>query len=320
MVQVKASTGLVALLGHPVGHSLSPLMHNAAFKATGLDLVYLAFDVAPGDLPAALAGLRSLGCRGANVTVPHKETIILSLDMVEPLAARIGAVNTIVHEDRCLKGYNTDGSGFLRSLRETGFNPDGKRVVILGAGGAARAVAFTLAAAGCRRLVMVNRTLERARDLAAALARAGFSGTATFELPGTGWPGDPEAARAGEPATGLQAEVATAHLVVNTTSLGMWPRVETSPLPPGWLQAGQWVYDLVYNPLETRFLQEARHQGCRVVAGLDMLLYQGAEAFTLWTGKDAPIAVMRQALQEAVPATVPGGPVARLNEDSQPGR
>lgn len=317
MVQVKASTRLVALLGHPVGHSLSPLMHNAAFNATGLDLVYLAFDVDPGDLPAALAGLRSLGFRGANVTVPHKETIIPCLDVVDPVAARIGAVNTIVNDDRCLKGYNTDGSGFLRSLKEAGFDPEGKRAVILGAGGAARAVAFALATGGCRRLVLANRTPERARELAAALAVSGYSGAVTFTLPGTGrpGPGDPGAAGAGNPATGLQDEVAAAHLVVNTTSLGMWPRVETIPLAPGWLQAGQWAYDLVYNPLETRFLREARRRGCRVVSGLAMLLYQGAEAFTLWTGRQAPIAVMDRVLREALGASSGGPAAGRLNSE-----
>lgn len=293
MIQVKASTGLVALLGHPVQHSLSPLMHNAAFAAGGQNLVYLAFDVKPGDLAAALAGLKALGFRGANVTVPHKEAVIPYLDAVDPVAARIGAVNTIVNEDRCLKGYNTDGSGFLRSLEEAGFDPAGKRAVILGAGGAARAVAFALAAAGCGSLVLANRTPERATELAGALAGASLPAPVVYRL------GD----------AGMRSEVEAADLVLNTTSLGMWPRVEETPLPPDWFRPGQWVYDLVYNPLETKFLASARRRGCRVISGLDMLLYQGAAAFTLWTGREAPVAVMARVLREAMGASS-GGPAA----------
>lgn len=293
MIQVKASTGLVALLGHPVQHSLSPLMHNAAFAAGGQNLVYLAFDVEPGDLVAALAGLKALGFRGANVTVPHKEAVIPYLDVVDPVAARIGAVNTIVNEDRCLKGYNTDGSGFLRSLEEAGFDPAGKRAVILGAGGAARAVAFALATAGCGSLVLANRTPERATELAGALAGAGLPAPVVYRL------GD----------AGMRSEVEAADLVLNTTSLGMWPRVEETPLPPDWFRPGQWVYDLVYNPLETKFLAGARRRGCRVISGLDMLLYQGAAAFTLWTGREAPVAVMDRVLREAMGASS-GGPAA----------
>ncbi|OIQ60227.1 shikimate dehydrogenase [Neomoorella thermoacetica] len=293
MIQVKASTGLVALLGHPVQHSLSPLMHNAAFAAGGQNLVYLAFDVEQGDLVAALAGLKALGFRGANVTVPHKEAVIPYLDAVDPVAARIGAVNTIVNEDRCLKGYNTDGSGFLRSLEEAGFHPAGKRAVILGAGGAARAVAFALATAGCGSLVLANRTPERATELAGALAGAGLPAPVVYRL------GD----------AGMRSEVEAADLVLNTTSLGMWPRVEETPLPPDWFRPGQWVYDLVYNPLETKFLASARRRGCRVISGLDMLLYQGAAAFTLWTGREAPVAVMARVLREAMGASS-GGPAA----------
>lgn len=292
MIQVKASTGLVALLGHPVQHSLSPLMHNAAFAASGQDLVYLAFDVKSNDLAAALAGLKALGFRGANVTVPHKETVIPYLDAVDQVAARIGAVNTIVNEDRCLKGYNTDGSGFLRSLGEAGFDPVGKRVVILGAGGAARAVAFTLAA-GRASLVLANRTPERARELAGALAGAGRPAPVVYRL------GD----------AGMRPEVEAADLVINTTSLGMWPRVEETPLPPDWFRPGQWVYDLVYNPLETKFLASARRRGCLVISGLDMLLYQGAAAFTLWTGREAPVAIMDRVLRKAIGVS-PGGPAA----------
>ncbi|MBE3573000.1 MAG: shikimate dehydrogenase [Moorella humiferrea] len=283
MLQVKASTRLVALLGYPVEHSLSPLMQNAAFTNAGLDLVYLAFAVTPSDLPAALAGLKALGFRGANVTVPHKEAVIKYLDAVEPTAALIGAVNTIVNEGGRLTGYNTDASGFLRSLQEAGFDPAGKKAVILGAGGAARAVAFALAGAGCTGLTIANRTLERAGHLAAALAGLSV----------------PVKACALEEKE-LRPRVEEADLVVNATSAGMAPMVAAVPLPPAWLNAGQWVYDLVYNPLETKLLREARQRGCRVVSGLGMLLYQGAAAFTLWTGRPAPVEVMGEVLRKAI--------------------
>lgn len=283
MIQVKASTGLVALIGCPVEHSLSPLMQNAAFAAAGLDLVYLAFTVTPSGLPAALAGLKALGFRGANVTVPHKEAVIKYLDAIDPGAARIGAINTIVVDNGRLTGYNTDASGFLLSLQDAGFDPVGKKAVILGAGGAARAVAFALAGAGCTGLTIANRTLERAGHLGAALAGLSV----------------PVKACALEEKE-LRPRVEEADLVVNATSAGMAPKEEVVPLPSTWLHAGQWVYDLVYNPLETKFLQDARQRGCRVISGLGMLLYQGAAAFTLWTGKPAPVEVMDEALRKAI--------------------
>jgi shikimate dehydrogenase len=280
---IKASTGLVALLGYPVEHSLSPRMHNAAFAATGLDMVYLAFAVTAAGLPAALAGLQALGFKGANVTVPHKEAVMRHLNVIEPVAARIGAVNTIVNDGDRLIGYNTDAGGFLCSLREAGFDPAGKTAAIIGAGGAARAAAFALASAGCAGLTIANRTLARARELAGAMEEQ--------PLPVTACSLEGEA---------LRPLLAGSHLVVNTTSAGMWPEVNSVPLPTTWLQEGQWVYDLVYNPLETRFLQEARQRGCCTVSGLEMLLYQGAAAFTLWTGKTAPVPVMAAALREAL--------------------
>jgi len=280
---IKASTGLLALLGYPVEHSISPQMHNAALTEAGLDMVYLAFAVTAAGLPAALAGLQALGFRGANVTVPHKEAVIKHLDVIEPAAARIGAVNTIVNDGDRLIGYNTDADGFLRSLREAGFDPAGKTAAIIGAGGAARAVAFALARAGCAGLVVANRTSARAQELADALGGQ-YLYVAACSLE----------------EQDLRPQLLKADLVINTTSVGMWPEVNSVPLPIAWLQEGQWVYDLVYNPLETRFLSEARNRGCRTVSGLGMLLYQGAAAFTLWTGKTAPVQIMEAVLREAI--------------------
>ncbi|MDK2820122.1 MAG: shikimate dehydrogenase [Clostridia bacterium] len=271
-------------MGYPVEHSLSPLIHNAAFGATGENLLYLAFPVRPGELSTAVAGLKALGFKGANVTVPHKEKIIKYLDRVEPIAARIGAVNTIVNNGNELVGYNTDGTGFIRSLNEAGFNPSGKNVLILGAGGAARAVAFALVDAKCTKLSIANRTLANAMKLADSLTdKCGLI---------------PEVYSMDEKE--LHLVLSEADLVINTTSLGMWPKVEDTPLPGGGFKKGQWVYDLVYNPIETKFLKQARERGCYVISGLSMLLYQGAEAFTLWTGQDAPVEVMEKVLYGAV--------------------
>ncbi|MGB9661554.1 MAG: shikimate dehydrogenase [Moorellaceae bacterium] len=277
---VSAKTRAVGLLGYPVSHSFSPLLHNAAFHALGLDWVYLAFAVEPSALPAAVAGLRALGFAGANVTIPHKETVMAWLDEIDPLARLIGAVNTIVVREGKLAGYNTDGSGFRRSLEEAGVDPAGKRALVLGAGGAARAVVFTLVQSGCATLLLANRTPERAHELARAVGA--FSATPIEVLP---W----EDRALAEVMPGVD-------LIINTTSIGMSPHQEGVPLDPELLQPHHLVYDLVYNPLETRLLAAARRRGCRTVSGLSMLLYQGAEAFTLWTGREAPLEVMRETL------------------------
>ena len=281
--EIRATTGLLALLGHPVEHSLSPQMQNAALEALEVDLVYLAFSVSPAHLGEAVAGLKALGFRGGNVTVPHKEAVIKYLDIIEMSAARIGAVNTIVNEGGRLHGYNTDASGFLRSLKEAGFDPAEKRVVLLGAGGAARAVAFALVEAGCRRLTIANRTLERAYRLAGILTGMGAEIMVC-----------PLEERE------LQPYIEEAHLILNATSLGL-EGGEPPPFSPERLSPGQWVYDLVYNPPLTPFLQKARERGCHIISGWKMLLYQGAEAFSLWTGRPAPLKVMEEALRKFLP-------------------
>ncbi|GFN23285.1 shikimate dehydrogenase [Thermanaeromonas sp. C210] len=275
-----ASTRLVGLLGYPVAHSFSPQIHNAAFRALGLDWVYLAFGVEPSRLPAAVEGIRALGFAGANVTIPHKESIMAYLDEIHPLARLIGAVNTVVSREGKLLGYNTDAGGFLRSLEEAGVDPAGKRALILGAGGAARAVAFALAQARCAALTLANRTEDRAQELARGLGEAGF--------------------RAVEVAPweegSLAGVIPEVDMVINTTSIGMAPDRERVPLDPGLLRPRQVACDIVYNPPETAFLKGARLRGCLVISGLSMLLYQGAEAFTLWTGREAPVEVMREVL------------------------
>jgi len=279
-------TRLVGVIGWPIAHSVSPPMHNAAFEALGLDWCYVPFPVAPGSVPAALAGVRALGLRGINATVPHKQALLPLVDVLTPAARAIGAVNTVViEEDGATLGHNTDAAGFLRSLREAGFRPEGASALVLGAGGAARAVVYALAAVGAR-VTVLNRTPARAASLAADMA-----GAATGDPPRAG----------GLTREALAAAAQEAALVVNTTSLGMWPAVETTPWPDEVpFPRGAFLYDLVYNPRRTRLMAQAHAAGARAVDGLRMLVHQGAEAFTLWTGVEAPVEVMTRACERAL--------------------
>jgi shikimate dehydrogenase len=262
-------------------------MQNAAFAALGLNFVYLPFQVSKADLAAAVAGLRALGLAGANVTVPHKEAVLPYLDEVAEEARLIGAVNTIVNRGGRLKGYNTDGTGFLRAAVEAGFEPRGAAAVILGAGGAARAVSFALALAGARRIAIFNRTYARAEALAEEVS--GATGVWAAALP---WD---ELAKCGVEVMG------TANIVVQTTSLGMHPQeAAVPPVPANAFRKEQLVVDLVYNPPRTEFLRLAEECGARTENGLGMLLYQGAAALELWTGQQAPVAVMREALERVL--------------------
>ncbi len=271
----------VGLLGWPVAHSRSPAMHNAAFEALGLNWRYLLLPVAPEDVGDAVRGLRALRFAGANVTVPHKQAVMSFLDEVTLEAQAIGAVNTIVNRKGRLVGYNTDALGFLRALREAGFEPRGCRAVVLGAGGAARAIVYALL--GARATVTVaNRTVEKAHRLADELGRLFGARVSVMSL---------HASRA------LARALAEADLLVNATSVGMAPHADACPLPADVpIPPSLTVYDAVYNPRETMLLQLARRAGARAVDGLGMLLHQGAVAFELWTGVKAPVEVMRGAL------------------------
>lgn len=279
---LNGATKLCGLFGFPVEHSLSPTMHNAAFQNSGLNWAYLPFAVHPDHLAKAVQGIHPLNLAGVNITVPHKQRVISLLDEIEPTAAKIGAVNTIVNCDGKLVGYNTDGAGFIRSLaEEADFRPQGKTVLMIGAGGAARAVAFTLALSGCKAIYFTNRTTETARELAQEIAL--HCGTNTEVLP---W--------------GLKMPkeiVAGVDLVVQTTALGMWPNWQAAPeFPFAAVHSGQLICDLIYTPRQTSFLQQAAAQGATVLNGMGMLLYQGVLAFELWTGQSAPIEIMKEAL------------------------
>ncbi|MHB1006925.1 MAG: shikimate dehydrogenase [Chloroflexota bacterium] len=277
----------VGLIGYPLGHSVSPPMHQAACAHYNLDLTYLAWETAPAALAERVAGLRDPAHLGANVTVPHKQAVVALVDAVDPSARHVGAINTIVNREGSLTGYNTDGTGFLRALRaEGGFEPSGATALLLGAGGAARGVAFALLGAGLRRLTIANRQRERAERLAADLADL-----------------DPPPSVTIAPWTADALSRATEYdLVVNATTIGMWrgPAEGQSPLLATALGPGILVCDLVYNPAETPLLASARAAGARALGGLPMLVYQGAEAFTLWTGLPAPVEVMRAAAARAL--------------------
>ncbi|GIP39550.1 shikimate dehydrogenase (NADP(+)) [Paenibacillus sp. J31TS4] len=280
---IDTATTLYGVFGHPVAHSKSPLMLNRAFREAGINAAYAAFHVLPGMLEDAVRGIRALGFRGVNVTVPHKVEVMRYLDAVDPEAERIGAVNTIVNEQGRLTGYNTDGIGYVRSLKEeTGFSPAGRRIVLVGAGGAARGIAFALAKEGPARLVLANRTAAKAESLAEDLS--GLCASAGVSLD--------QAAD----------ELAQADLIVNTTLVGMHPHPDELPVDPSLLRAGQLVSDIVYTPRETALLKEARARGAAVHGGLGMFIYQGAYAFEYWTGTAAPVEAMRQAVEEALGA------------------
>lgn len=265
---ITASTKLCAIIGNPIGHSLSPLVHNAAFEHLGLDYVFVAFRVER--LQEAVKGIAALGLQGVSVTIPHKVEVIDYLDEVEPVARRIGAVNTIVNRDGKLIGYNTDWSGAMRALKEK-IELEGKTAVVLGAGGAARAIAYGLSEMGADPVIL-NRTVSRAEALASGL-KCRFGG---IEL----------------------IEKLSFDLVINATSVGMAPHADRTPLKKEALKHAL-VFDTVYNPLRTRLIREAEENGCVTISGLEMFVNQAAMQFELWTGLKPPLELMREtALRE----------------------
>ncbi len=278
----------VSLIGYPIRHSVSPVFQQAALDHLGLDAAYQAWEIEPGSLAGFVDGLRSPDTWGANVTVPHKEAVMPHLDRVDEWARNAGAVNTIVNEDGKLAGFNTDGVGFLRALEEHAhFTPKGRAAVIIGAGGSARAVALALAGAGAASIAIANRTLERAERLS-ELVRNHCPVVRAVPLDDGG--------------EALVAAVAKADLLVNCTTLGMLhgPDEGGTPVHGRHIPARLLVYDLVYNPLETPLLCEARKAGAATLGGLPMLVYQGAASFQLWTGREAPVSVMLEAATEAM--------------------
>jgi shikimate dehydrogenase len=275
---------LVVCLGEPVRENPTGVMQEAAFRALGLNWRYLTVEVPPSKLGDAMTGVRALGMRGANLTIPHKVTVMGHLDQIAPDAALIGAVNTVRREGDRLIGENTDGKGFLRGLRlDAGVEPRGKRAVVLGAGGAARAIVTELALAGAAEVLVVNRSTGRGEQMVAELALKTKARIRFEEWRGT------------------YAVPADVDLLVNATSVGLYPDV--SAMPPVDLRnvaAGMLVSDAVPNPPETTLLKTAKELGLPVLDGLSMLVHQGAIGFRMWTGQEAPEAIMKEALRQAL--------------------
>ena len=290
---IDGNTQLVGLIGWPVGHSLSPAMHNAAFDAVKLNWRYVPLSVPPRQIEAAVFALAALGFRGANVTVPHKQAVISALDSVASNAGDLGAVNTLVlnrTEDQAttIRGYNTDSEGFLAALEHKGVAPGGLRnAVVIGAGGAARAIVHALLRSGNAKIAVLNRTFERAQALVLDL--------------GLGVKEEPRLRALPLTLETLGESAEAADLLVNATTVGMWPHVEQSIWPFQLrIPAHLTVFDLVYNPLQTRFLEQTQRSGARAISGYEMLVQQGALAFEIWTEEPAPAEVMRNACKRAL--------------------
>lgn len=275
---ITGKTKLFGLIGDPVEHTLSPFMHNAAFKYLNLDYVYVPFHVKKWQLEAAIEGARSLEIKGLNVTIPHKIEVMKYLDVIDPTADLIGAVNTIKFDDE-VRGYNTDGLGDVRAIEEK-INVKDKKIVILGAGGASRAIAFQIILKNASEVVIANRTNKKATELKNNLIN---KLNANVEAVGLG--------------EELRKELNDADVLINTTPVGMYLNVNQKPLVTfDMMHEDLLVNEVIYNPLETGILREARKAGAIVVTGDKMLMYQGIESFKIWTGIEPPVEVFEQAL------------------------
>ena len=280
-MKIKGSTNIVGLIGHPVEHSFSPPMHNAAFDELGTDYAYVAFDVNPTDLQTAIEGAKSLNIKGFNVTIPHKIEVMKFLNEIDEVAGLIGAVNTIDFKN--LKGYNTDGIGAVRAIEEV-TSIKNKNVVVAGAGGASRAISFYLAKYGAESMAILNRNVEKAQGLAADVSQSGLIGEVKADS-----------------ISEIRNYLKDADILVDTTPIGMHPNISDEPIAFAEdMDEDLVVFDAVYNPNETVLLKEAIKAGANPVYGIKMLLYQGAESFKIWTGRDAPVDVMEKALKDTL--------------------
>jgi shikimate dehydrogenase len=281
---ISVNTKLCAVIGNPIGHSLSPAIHNAAFAARGLDFVYLAFQVE--DVGAVLAGMRAIpSFRGMSITIPHKVTAIAHVDEVEGIDRQIGSINTVINEGGRLLGFGTDGPGALKALRDAGVEPDGKHILLLGAGGAARAIAFSLAFhARPAELALLDIQEAMLAGLTADL-RAGT---------------DARVASAPLTDATLAAAMETAEIIIHCTPVGMHPNVDASLIPVELFRPGQVVFDIVYTPLETKLLAGAKSRGLTVVSGVEMFVNQAVLQFERFAGVDAPVEVMRRVVLETL--------------------
>ena len=278
-MKISGKTRVCGIIGDPVEHSFSPVMHNAAFEELNLDFVYVAFRVRREELREAIIGARSLDLHGLNVTMPHKNAVIGYLDEIDSTTRSVGAVNTILNDEGRLIGYNTDGVGALKALRETGITLKEKKLLLLGAGGAGKAIAFH-AAQEVEELVILNRTPQKAKKLAEVLCRDFNkkidSNKLSTEI--------------------IKKELRDTDILVNATSVGMHPKVDQSLVPPSLLRPDLCVMEMVYSPLETKLAKDAKAVGAKVASGIEMLVYQGAASFEIWTNHKAPVKAVKQAV------------------------
>ncbi len=274
---INAHTKIFCLIGHPVEHSMSPTMWNPALRELGLNYVYIALDVHPNNLENAIRGLKALNIEGMNVTIPHKEEVIKFLDEIEPMAQKIGAINTIKNENGRLIGRNTDAGGAKKALLDAGCKLEGKKVLCLGAGGVSRALCFILSE-DVEKIVLTDLYEMRAKNLAKEIKTQ-------LEI-------NIEAKLSKDDI--LRTEIKKADILINATPIGMFPNVDQSPVSPELLHEGLFIYDVIYNPLETKLMKDASKIGCKTLGGLEMLVNQGVLAFEWWTGKSPDSTLMKK--------------------------
>ncbi len=272
---INSKTRLLCLIGNPVEHSVSPQMHNAVFKSMGLDFSYVSFNV--NNLSDAMKGVRALGIRGGNITLPHKTGVKKYLDVCEELSTGMNAVNTFVNDKGVLKGFNTDGLGAVKALEDEGIRIKGEKVAIVGAGGASKSISYVIAGKKPREIVILNRTPEKAESIRKAIGKFGVKAKAL------------ELSR-----KNIKTELSNSGVLINTTSVGMHPGIGETPVGKEALHKNLAVMDVVFNPLETRLLREAGSKGARTINGIGMLVNQGVLAFEIWTGKKPDAELMKE--------------------------
>ncbi len=278
---VTAHTTVLCIIGYPIEHSMSPIMHNAAIRELNLDYIYLAFNIFPANLNLAVKGIKAFNVVGINVTIPFKQKIMKYLDEIDPIAKKIGAINAIKNDKGYLTGKNTDAEGGMKALLNAGYTISGKKVLLLGAGGAAKALAYIMAE-DVNKLVIVNRNEKRALKLSNQIKKY-------FGI-------NIEAKKMSENV--LKDESKKADIIINATPVGMYPNVDKSPIPAEYLHEDLIVYDIVYNPLKTKLITDATQKGCKTLGGLDMLVDQGALAFEWWTNKKPNTSLMKKKIIE----------------------
>lgn len=283
MKEITGHTGLTGLLGSPVAHSISPMMHNEAFRQLGLDYVYLCFDVGTENLKTAVEGLKAIGIRGFNCTMPDKNLMCELADKLSPAAKMIGAVNTVLNEDGVLTGYNTDGVGYMQAVKDAGYDIIGKKMTLLGAGGAATAVCVQAALDGVKEINVFSirdQFFDRARQMVDTINKETKCKASLYDF---------------EDESVLKKSIDESDILTNGTSVGMAPNTDACIIKDAsFLHEGLIVSDVIYNPRETKLLQMAKANGCHTMNGLYMLLYQGAEAFKIWTGKEMPVEIIKE--------------------------